>query len=52
VQAVSEQGKKLEWFATLRARLGATVMPDAIASVTGGLAVGDIMNRATRARGR
>ena len=40
VLAISEQGQKLEWFATLRGRLGATVTPDALAYVTGGLAVG------------
>ncbi|HEU0058246.1 MAG TPA: outer membrane beta-barrel protein, partial [Hyphomicrobiaceae bacterium] len=43
VQALFEQGQKLEWFATLRGRLGATVTPDAVAYVTGGLAVGEVM---------
>src|SRR5262249_19055527 len=33
-----EQGQKLEWFATLRARLGVTVTQDAVAYVTSGLA--------------
>jgi opacity protein-like surface antigen len=42
-----EQGQKLEWFATLRARLGVTVAPDAIAYVTGGLAVGEVMTTGT-----
>jgi hypothetical protein len=42
-----EQGQKLEWFATLRGRLGVTVMPDAIAYVTGGLAVGEVMTAGT-----
>jgi opacity protein-like surface antigen len=39
--------QKLEWFATLRARLGVTVTPDAIAYVTGGLAVGEVMTAGT-----
>ncbi|HZD64387.1 MAG TPA: TonB-dependent receptor, partial [Xanthobacteraceae bacterium] len=43
VLAISEQGQKLEWFATLRGRLGATVTARALAYVTGGLAVGEIM---------
>ncbi len=47
VQAVSEQGQKLEWFATLRGRLGATVTPGAAAYVTGGLAVGEVMTAGT-----
>jgi opacity protein-like surface antigen len=34
-------------FATLRARLGMTVTPDAIAYVTGGLAVGELMTAGT-----
>jgi opacity protein-like surface antigen len=42
-----EQGQKLEWFATLRGRLGVTVTPDAIAYVTGGLAVGEVMTAGT-----
>ena len=42
-----EDGQKLEWFATLRARLGVTVTPDAIAYVTGGLAVGEVMTAGT-----
>jgi opacity protein-like surface antigen len=42
-----EDGQKLEWFATLRARLGITVTPDAIAYVTGGLAVGEVMTAGT-----
>jgi iron complex outermembrane recepter protein len=42
-----EQGQKLEWFATLRGRLGITVTPDAIAYVTGGLAVGEVMTAGT-----
>ncbi|MFL6833390.1 MAG: outer membrane protein, partial [Xanthobacteraceae bacterium] len=42
-----EDGQKLEWFATLRARLGVTVTPDAIAYVTGGAAVGEVMMAGT-----
>jgi iron complex outermembrane recepter protein len=42
-----EQGQKLEWFATLRARLGVTVTPDAVAYVTGGVAVGEVMTAGT-----
>ncbi len=47
VLAISEQGQKLEWFATLRGRLGATITPDALAYVTGGLAVGEVMTAGT-----
>jgi opacity protein-like surface antigen len=47
VQALFEQGQKLEWFATLRGRLGATVTPGAVAYVTGGLAVGEVMTAGT-----
>ena len=47
VLALSDQGQKLEWFATLRGRLGATVTPGALAYVTGGLAVGEIMTSGT-----
>ena len=47
VLAISEQGQKLEWFATLRGRLGATVTPAALAYVTGGLAVGEVMTAGT-----
>ncbi len=47
VLAKFEDGQKLEWFATLRARLGVTVTPDAIAYVTGGLAVGEVMTAGT-----
>jgi opacity protein-like surface antigen len=42
-----EQGQKLEWFATLRARLGVVATPDAIAYVTGGLAVGEVTTAGT-----
>jgi iron complex outermembrane receptor protein len=47
VLALSEQGQKLEWFTTLRGRLGVTVWPDVLAYVTGGLAVGEVMTAAT-----
>ncbi len=47
VQAISDQGQKLEWFATLRGRLGTTVTPDTLAYVTGGLAVGETMTAGT-----
>jgi opacity protein-like surface antigen len=47
VTARFEQGQKLEWFATMRARLGVTVTPDAIAYVTGGLAIGEVMTAGT-----
>ena len=47
VQAISEQGQKLEWFATLRGRLGATVTPGAVVYVTAGLAVGEVMTAGT-----
>src|SRR5262245_13372640 len=42
-----EDGQKLESFATLRARLGVTVTPDAIAYVTGGVAVDEVMTAGT-----
>ena len=47
VQALFEQSQKLEWFATLRGRLGATVTPDAVVYATGGLAVGEVMTAGT-----
>jgi opacity protein-like surface antigen len=34
--------QRLEWFGTLRARLGATPTPDSLIYATGGLAVGRI----------
>src|SRR6266849_592200 len=37
-----DQGHRLDWFATLRARLGATVTPDVMAYGTGGLAIASI----------
>src|SRR5207247_8347555 len=40
VIAKFEHSQKLEWFATLRGRLGVTVTPDAIAYLTGRWAVG------------
>jgi len=42
-----EQGQKLEWFATLRARLGVVATPKAVAYVTGGLAGGEVMAAGT-----
>jgi outer membrane immunogenic protein len=47
VIAQFEQGQKLEWFATLRGRLGVVATPDAIAYVTGGVAVGEVMTAGT-----
>jgi opacity protein-like surface antigen len=47
VIAQFEQGQKLEWFATLRGRFGVVATPDAIAYVTGGLAVGEVMTAGT-----
>jgi opacity protein-like surface antigen len=37
-----DQNQHLEWFATLRGRVGATVTPDALVYVTGGAAVGGL----------
>ncbi len=47
VVANSEHGQKLEWFATLRGRLGVILTPDAIAYATGGVAVGEVMTAGT-----
>jgi iron complex outermembrane recepter protein len=47
VLAKFEDSQKFEWFATLRGRLGVTVTPDAVAYVTGGLAVGEVMTAGT-----
>ena len=47
VQANFDGSQKLEWFGTLRGRLGATVMPGALAYVTGGLVVGEVMTAGT-----
>jgi outer membrane immunogenic protein len=47
VIAQFEQSQKLEWFATLRARLGVVATPDAIAYVAGGLAMGEVMTAGT-----
>ena len=47
VIASFENGQKLEWFGTLRGRLGAAVTPGALAYVTGGLAVGEVMTAGT-----
>jgi iron complex outermembrane receptor protein len=45
VTATFEQ--KLEWFATLRGRLGTTITPDALAYITGGVVIGDIKTAGT-----
>jgi iron complex outermembrane recepter protein len=42
-----EHGQRLEWFGTLRGRFGTTVTPQAVAYVTGGLAVGEVMTAGT-----
>ena len=42
-----EHGQRLEWFGTLRGRFGTTVTPEAVAYVTGGLAVGEVMTAGT-----
>ena len=39
--------QKLEWFGTLRGRLGATVTPDILVYATGGLAYGEIKSDGT-----
>src|SRR5208337_4481629 len=41
------QYHKLDWFSTLRGRLGATVTPDSLVYATGGLAVGGISHVGT-----
>jgi outer membrane immunogenic protein len=43
VIAAFDQNQKLEWFGTLRARLGAAVARDAFAYVTGGVAVAGLL---------
>jgi len=47
VVASFDQSLKMEWFATLRARLGATVTPDILVYVTGGLAGAGFMPAGT-----
>jgi iron complex outermembrane receptor protein len=47
VTAAFDRGQTLDWFATVRGRLGATVTPDVMAYVTGGLAVGEIKSAGT-----
>jgi iron complex outermembrane receptor protein len=42
-----EHGQRLEWFGTLRGRFGTTLTPEALAYVTGGLAVGEVMTAGT-----
>jgi outer membrane receptor protein involved in Fe transport/opacity protein-like surface antigen len=41
------QAHKLEWFTTLRGRFGATVMPDALIYVTGGVAIAGFYSTGT-----
>jgi opacity protein-like surface antigen len=47
VVASFDQSQKLEWFATLRARFGAAIAPDAIVYVTGGAAVAGLRTAGT-----
>jgi opacity protein-like surface antigen len=47
VGAAFDRDQKLDWFATVRGRVGATVTPDVMAYVTGGLAVGEIKSAGT-----
>jgi opacity protein-like surface antigen len=39
-----DQYQKIEWFATLRGRLGAAITPNALLYVTGGWAIGEIQS--------
>jgi outer membrane immunogenic protein len=47
--AAFDQNHHLEWFGTLRGRVGATVTPDAVVYVTGGTAVGGFNTAGTAA---
>jgi iron complex outermembrane recepter protein len=47
VGAALDRDQKLDWFATVRGRVGASVTPDVMAYVTGGLAVGEIKSAGT-----
>jgi len=47
VTAIFDQSQKLQWFGTMRGRLGAVVTPDALAYVTAGVAVADITTAGT-----
>ncbi len=47
VLAAFDQSQKVQWFATLRARLGATITPNAIVYLTGGAAVADLRTEGT-----
>src|SRR5262249_59917786 len=47
VTASFDRAQKLDWFGTVRGRLGATVTPETVAYVTGGLAVGEIKTTGT-----
>jgi iron complex outermembrane receptor protein len=44
---ITSMAQRLEWFGTLRARLGATPTPDSLVYATGGLAVGRIKTSGT-----
>lgn len=45
--AITTYSQKLDWFATLRGRIGATITPASFAYVTGGLAVGHVKTDGT-----
>src|SRR5262249_55124389 len=47
VAASFDRAQKLDWFGTVRGRLGATVTPETIAYLTGGLAVAEIKTGGT-----
>src|SRR5437016_2514193 len=47
VAASLNRAQTLDWFGTLRGRLGATVTPDAMTYLTGGLAVAEIKSAGT-----
>src|SRR5262249_30237760 len=45
--AALDRAQKLDWFATVRGRLGAIVTPDTLMYLTGGLAVAEIKTAST-----
>src|SRR5262249_58187574 len=47
VLAAFDRDHKLDWFATVRGRVGASVTPEVMAYATGGLAVGEIKSAGT-----
>src|SRR5260370_13088117 len=47
VSGAFDRGQKLDWFGTVRGRLGATVTPNAMTYLTGGLAVAEIKTAGT-----